>query len=194
MNFIITRDQKSSHKLILGSQQSVKERVQYLVNKNKAFNYSGLFMYMGTMICNSKEVITAQKELMRRNEVLKRKAVEKVDSTKYNRFQDAMSSYKLYKYKEHKMLLADWKRISMYVLVEEGITAPSKYNTKDTINQKLSECKTPWESYFDIHIHDEGEEVKFKAKKLRLGQYEPIYIDESNVVVNKMSGMKEITI
>ena len=47
----------------------VKERVQYLVNKNKAFNCSGLFMYMGTMICNSKEGITAQKELMRRNEV-----------------------------------------------------------------------------------------------------------------------------
>ena len=62
---------------------SVKERVQDLINKNKAFNCSGLFMYMGTMICNSKEVITAQKELMRRNEVLKRKAVEKIDNTKY---------------------------------------------------------------------------------------------------------------
>ena len=120
------------------------------------------------MICNSKEVITIQNELMSRNEVLKRKAVEKVDNTKYNRFQDTMSSYKIYNYKEHKMLLADWKQTSMYVLDKEGITAPSKYNTRDTINQKLSGCKIPWESYFDTHIHDEGEVVKFKAKKLRL--------------------------
>ena len=52
---------------------SVKERVQDLINKNKAFTCSGLFMYMGTMICNSKEVITAQKELMRRSEVIKKK-------------------------------------------------------------------------------------------------------------------------
>ena len=173
---------------------SVKERVQDLVNKNKTFTCSSLFMYMGTMIYNNKDVITAQKELMRRNEVIKRKAVEKVDNTKYNRFQDAMSSYKLYKYKEHKMLLADQKHISMYVLDKEGVTTPSRYNTKDTINHKLSECKIPQESYFDIHIHDEGEVVKFKAKRLRLGQYEPIYIDERNVVVNDMSGMKEITI
>ena len=52
---------------------SVKERVQDLINKNKAFTCSGLFMYMGTMICNSKEVITAQKELMRRSEVIKKR-------------------------------------------------------------------------------------------------------------------------
>ena len=52
---------------------SVKERVQDLINKNKAFTCSGLFMYMGTMICNSKEVITAQKELMRRSDVIKKK-------------------------------------------------------------------------------------------------------------------------
>ena len=44
---------------------------------------------------------------MRTTEVIKRNAVEKVDNTKYNRFQDAMSSYKLFKSKEHKMLLAD---------------------------------------------------------------------------------------
>ena len=43
-------------------------------------------------------------------------------------------------------------------------------------------------------IQDEGEVVKFKAKKLRLGQYELIYIDESNVAVNDMSEMKKITI
>ena len=43
-------------------------------------------------------------------------------------------------------------------------------------------------------IQDEGEAVKFKAKKLRLDQYELIYIDESNVAVNDMSEMKKITI
>ena len=62
------------------------------------------------------------------------------------------------------MLLVDWKHISMYLLDKEGITAPSKYITRYTINQNLSECKIPWESYFDTHIQDEGEVVKFKAK------------------------------
>ena len=44
---------------------------------------------------------------MRRSEVIKKKAVEKVDTLKYKRFQDAISSYKLYKYNEYKMLLPD---------------------------------------------------------------------------------------
>ena len=35
---------------------------------------------------------------MRRSEVVKKKAVEKVDTIKYKRFQDAISSYKLFRY------------------------------------------------------------------------------------------------
>ena len=101
---------------------------------------------------------------MRTTEVIKRNAVEKVNNTKYNRFQDAMSSYKLFKSKEHKMLLADWKDISMYALNKEDITAPLKYNTLDAINQKIFECKIPWGSYFDIHIQDEGEGLSLKQK------------------------------
>ena len=52
---------------------SVKERVRDLINNSKVFSCSGLFMYMGTIIYNSKEVITAQKELMRRSEVIKKR-------------------------------------------------------------------------------------------------------------------------
>ena len=40
---------------------SVKERVCDLINNNKVFTCSGLFKYMGTMTCNNKEIITAQK-------------------------------------------------------------------------------------------------------------------------------------
>ena len=50
------------------------ERESSRFNKQKQSIYTfGVFMYMGTMICNSKEVITAQKELMRRSEVIKKK-------------------------------------------------------------------------------------------------------------------------
>ena len=56
------------------------------------------------MNCNSKEVITTQTELTRRSEALKRKAVEKVDNTKYKSFQDTILSYKLFRYNEYKIL------------------------------------------------------------------------------------------
>lgn len=77
---------------------SVKERVENPINKNKAFSFSWLFVCMGTIICNSRDMIVAQKEVMRRNEDHQRKTMEKADNTKYKRLQDAISSYILFRY------------------------------------------------------------------------------------------------
>ena len=74
---------------------------------------------------------------------LLKKDVEKVDTIKYKRFQDAISSNKLFRYNEYKMLLPDWKNIGIWFFDKKGVTDPSKYNTKDSIIKRLSECKIP---------------------------------------------------
>ena len=92
------------------------------------------------------------------------------------------------------MLLPDWKNIGMWVFDKEGVTAPSKYNTKDLIIKRLSECKVPWNSYFEMHFEEEGEVIKFKARKIREKLWEPIYVDETEVVVDNISGIRKISI
>ena len=49
-------------------------------------------------------------------------------------------------------------------------------------------------SYFKMHFEEEGEEIKFKARKVREKLWEPIYVDETEVVANGTSGIKQITI
>ena len=50
----------------------------------------------------------------------------------------------------------------MWVLEKDGVTSPSKYNTKDGITKRLKECKLPQEFNFEIYIDDNREQVKFK--------------------------------
>ena len=49
-------------------------------------------------------------------------------------------------------------------------------------------------SYFEMHFEEEGEEIKFKVRKVREKLWEPIYVDEREFVVNDTSELKQITI
>ena len=40
---------------------NTKERVEELIENNKAFSCSGLYLYMGSMVANSKDVLEVQK-------------------------------------------------------------------------------------------------------------------------------------
>lgn len=67
-----------TQKLMIKS--SMEERVEELINKNKAFSCPGFCVCMGTLIYNSKKKV-AQKEITRRKTSHKRKKMEKVAST-----------------------------------------------------------------------------------------------------------------
>ena len=61
--------------------ESITERVNDLVSKNKAFSTSGLYLYMGTMVANSKEVLEAQRKVIN-NKKQKEKVKEDNDVVK----------------------------------------------------------------------------------------------------------------
>ena len=164
---------------------NTKERVEELIQKNKAFSCSGLHLYMGTMVANSEDVLEAQKRVIQSRDQQKQKSVNKANDVAYQKKQNAIHSYKLLKYESYKMLLPDWKAISMWVLPMDGENRPSKYTTKVSIESRLNERNPPFESYFTKYINDNDNKVTFKAKRLRGNKYEPIYkgeITDSNSI------------
>ena len=129
--------------------ESVTERVNDLVSKNKAFSTSGLYLYMGTMVANSKEVLEAQRRLMN---IKKQKEKVKEDNDVVKKVLAKVKfneAYLMYENGE-KMLLPHWKAISMWILPMDGENAPSKYNTLASIKKRLDECKERrWQEYYE---------------------------------------------
>ena len=82
----------------------------------------------------------------------------------------------------------------MWVLEKDGVTSPSKYNTKDGITKRLKEYKPPWEPNFEMYINDNREQVKFKANKIRINKYEPVYTNEKNNIECDISGLDQIQV
>ena len=52
-----------------------KEKVEELIQNNKAFSCSGLHLYTGTMIANSKDILDAQKRVIQSRHQHKQKKV-----------------------------------------------------------------------------------------------------------------------
>ena len=81
------------------------------------------------------------------------------------------------------MLLINWKVTVMWVLPKDGENHPSKFTTKESIENRLNEYKPPWESYFEEHINDSDSIVTFKEKRLKCNKYEPIF--EGELITSK---------
>ena len=64
---------------------NTKERVEELIEKNKAFSCSGLHLYMGTMVANSEDVLEAQKRVIQSRDQQKQKSVNKANDVAYKK-------------------------------------------------------------------------------------------------------------
>jgi len=64
---------------------NTKERVEELIQKNKAFSCSGLHLYMGTMVANSEDVLEAQKRVIQSRDQQKQKSVNKANDVAYKK-------------------------------------------------------------------------------------------------------------
>ena len=159
---------------------NTKDRFEELIKNNKAFSCSGMYIHVGTMLANSKEIIDAQKHVMKIKDKEKQNKHNTANELAQLKKDNAIHSYKLLKYENYKMKLQNWKHIAMWVLPFDGEKAPSKYNTLENIEKRLDKCKISWESYFEKYITEIDNVVTFKAKRLRNNNFEPLYEGEFN--------------
>ena len=92
--------------------------------------------------------------------------MEIVTSTEIKKQQLTILAYELFRYERHKIKLKEWKSIAMQVLEKDGVTSPSKYNTKNIFTKRLKEYKLPYKFNFERYIDTTHEQVKFKVKNL----------------------------
>ena len=118
-----------------------QDRVEELIRDNKAFSCSDLYIHVGTMLANSKEISDAQKHVIKTKDKEKQNKHNIANELTQVKKDNAIHSYKLLKYENYKMKLPNWKHIAMWVLPFDGEKAPSKYNTLESIEKRLDKCK-----------------------------------------------------
>ena len=102
---------------------------------------------MGNMLVNSEDITRAMKISLDRKDRIKKQRQEKYQRITENKMVEAKTAYEKMKDQGNdKLSLKEWRAISMWVLAKENVPAPSKYNTKKLITDKLENID--WEKHF----------------------------------------------
>ena len=85
-----------------------QDRVEELIRDNKAFSCSDLYIHVGTMLANSKEISDAQKHVIKTKDKEKQNKHNIANELTQVKKDNAIHSYKLLKYENYKMKLPNW--------------------------------------------------------------------------------------
>ena len=141
------------------------DQVQALVARKGAFSASAIFTNIGTMCVTSSAILKAQRiqleaEAKKREDVLKKK-----DSTKNKRLEAARVANEK-RIKGEALRASDLKNVIMFVLPLTGATeAPSQYQTRPMIEERLNRLEKSWWEYIpdviamEINDHEDNIEV-----------------------------------